>query len=184
MNERGRRAGSRAGWRGAALGLSASILAGCPFAPAIPVEESPPNFPPLISEEFIAPASSTVNIVRSAPQVNFSVNQIFDMNSDEEIEIVWFSPHVLGGTILQTELAGPDPNNRSLFRGLFHRYTGSTYTLDPCDLRWSDDERHTLSVFISDGNITVPAGEPQVSEGAFLDVHSWSVEFTDSCPDI
>ena len=172
----------------AALGLMLLTQWGCPFGPPIPVEEAPPNFPPFISEEFITPRDNRVTLSRSGPQVTFAVNQVFDINENERLELTWLSRFAPGGSggVLSENFSGRDPNNPTLHRGIFHRYTGASYTLDPCDTQlWGDQQHHVLSVIVSDGALIIDeTGQPQVAENAFMDVHSWTIEFVNECPEL
>ena len=170
----------------AALVTMSAGLSSCLFSPPVELEPDEENHPPMISTDFLEPVNNPVSIARSGPKLSFSIKQVFDVNPNEAIEILWYSPEARrgAGAILKTEQAGPEPNDATKHRKIFHRYTGSSYTLDPCDLIWSGDDRFTLSVFVADGNLTFPQDKPVLgrTEDDFVDVYTWSIEFSDECP--
>jgi hypothetical protein len=162
-----------------AFGLSA-----CPFAPAIPEEEDPPNLPPLISPDFLEPNSDEVTLPRDGEPLSFRVSQLLDRNQDDKLEARWYSSQTPGDGVLAEAILQPDPTNTDLYQDLFTRYTGTQYSLDPCDGQWPQGEdRFTLTLFVADGDLLIINGQAVVAEGVFVDRYTWVLNFTGRCPE-
>lgn len=167
---------------GAALAMSAQ---GCLFAPALPVEEAPPNLPPLISGDFVTPQSAQVTIPREDAPVAFAVTQFLDANQNELLDVLWYSPHTVGASTLQLGFASPDPTATDLYRGVFNRYTGSQLSVDPCAQEWRGVDRATLFVYVADGRMRIDDnGNPVIPDESFVDTYSWTIEFNGECPEL
>ncbi len=174
------------GLRAMGIVLLTSLVAtatGCIFAPALPVEEPPPNLPPLISGDFVTPRSAQVTIPRESAPVAFAVSQFLDANQNELLDVLWYSPHAVGAGVLQIGFASPDPSNTDLYRGVFNRYTGSQLSVDPCTAEWRGVDRATLFVYVADGRMRIDEnGSPVIPEENFVDSYSWTIEFNGECP--
>jgi hypothetical protein len=168
----------------AVVAILAIVATGCIIAPALPVEEPPPNLPPLISGDFVTPRSAQVTIPREDAPVAFAVSQFLDANQNELLDVLWYSPHAVGAGVLQIGFASPDPSNTDLYRGVFNRYTGSQFSVDPCGQEWRGVDRSTLFVYVSDGRMRIDDnGTPVIPEENFVDVYSWTIEFSGECPE-
>ncbi len=160
-------------------------LTACPFGPALPIDEDPPNVPPLIDQEFLQPNTDEVTVQRDGEPRTFAVSQFLDQNPDDKLEVRWFSAQALGDGVLAEDLLGPDPTNTSLYLDLFTRYNGTQYSLDPCDGQWpTGSDRFTLTIVVADGDIVIDSTtkSPRVSEGIFTDRYTWVLNFTGECP--
>ena len=161
-----------------------TTCAGCVFGPALPVEEPPPNLPPLISGDFVTPRSAQVTIPREDAPVAFAVSQFLDANQNELLDVLWYSPHAAFAGVLQIGFASPDPTNTDLYRGVFNRYTGSQFSVDPCTAQWRGVDRATLFVYVADGRMRIDDnGTPVIPEENFVDTYSWTIEFSGECPE-
>ncbi len=165
------------------LVLGALPLAGCPFGPSLPIEEEPPNLPPLISREFLVPGSDAVTIPRDGEPVVFGVSQLLDMNEADKLEVRWYSAQAEGDQVLGEAILRPDLTNTGLYRDIFTRYSGTQYTLDPCEGLWPRaEDRFTLTVFVADGDLLIESGRPVVPEGVYVDLFTWVLDFVGECP--
>lgn len=161
----------------------ALFCAGCPFGPALPPDQEPPNQPPWISREFVVPLNNPVTVRRGSPPRVFQVTQLLDINPDEPLRTIWYSPQ-LGAIILNETTEGPDTSNQTLHDDLFTRYTGTEYALDPCDRIWPEGDRFTLTVFVSDANdFNLQNGTPVVGDGFYHDEYTWTLDFSGECPE-
>lgn len=158
--------------------LALACLLGCPIAPPLPVEQEKPNYPPLISEEFVDPPQREIVIVRNdgLPQ-RFRVDPFLDVNENELLIVYWFS----SDNLLSTDTVAPEPGNVSLYRGLFNLYTGSSFDVDPCAPQWLVSDRFPLTVFVSDRQARFADGPEALGEDVFSDSFTWFITFEGEC---
>jgi len=158
--------------------LAALLLSACPVAPPLPVEQEKPNYPPLISGEFLEPPQRDVIIFRNdgTPQ-RFRVDPILDVNDDELLIVYWFS----NDNLLSTDTVAPEPGNVALYRGLFNLYTGSTFDVDPCAPQWLVSDRFPLTVFVSDRQARFAEEPEALGEDVFSDSFTWFLTFEGEC---
>ena len=154
------------------------VVGGCWVGPPLPVEEEKPNFPPLISEEFISPRQREVVIDRSEgiPQ-RFEVDPILDINESQRLTVYWFS----GDNLLRTDTVGPLPGGFTLYRGLFTKYTGSSFDVDPCQSQWLVANEFLLTVFVADGDARFADSPEAIDDDTFTDSVNWRITFTGNC---
>lgn len=164
------------------VALWCELGAACVFSPNFPVEEGEPNLPPFIGDEFVVPEDNNLIISRRGAPRTFSVTQLFDINGDQLLTVSWTAGFDAPGVLTQS-FSTPDPNNQSLYLDIFHRYTGASYTLDPCQPPWSGQGRNTLTITVADGPAVANGTtiEP-ANERVFVDNHSWTIDFIDQCP--
>lgn len=174
----------RGAWLHITVSAAAALwLTGCPFAPAIPEEEDPPNLPPLINPDFLEPGGEQVTVPRDGEPITFLISTLLDRNTDDKLEARWYSPQTPGDGVLGEAILQPDATNTTLYEELFTRYTGTQYSLDPCDGQWPiNEDRFTLTVFVADGDLLLINGQAMVAEGVFVDRYTWVLNFTGQCP--
>ena len=151
---------------------------GCILGP--PLENAAPlnNHPTYIPQEAIFPTEQPY-IASSTDAVPLSIQVLHDEDPEEVLYAAFYSPEL--GILKTQRLARENTEPGALENGIFYRFEGTSFSLNPClsDLRGLTSV--TVFFYLSDRdwqgtgiNGVIPA------EDAYVSTHAWAIDLSNA----
>lgn len=145
------------------------MLSACIITP--PIEPEPPdiNQPPYIEPDRVRPQESIIAIT-DGNEIELQVTELFDPNLEESLHYALVGEK---NGLVRIGLSGLSLDQDELYRGVFYRYEGVSYLLNPCSIALRGESTETIFLYVSDRPIEINDSDITIAEGAFLDVWAW-----------